>query len=214
MMTVDFNVFLNAIRQGNWPLIPAVILFAGLCIGACYFTPRALRCLDGQTLIRSAFDPHAPDLPERLWNHFTSGLIVACRPMIKIAVTAIFLAGVFFASAAGLNLLVGGKIVSFTADPDADYTAALAVLGGILISTGASITFYYRAAPKREEGIWYYIFRFIFIAATLSLFAGIVLWILSANGILILPDDIIFASFGLMFCCYVLCFMVYTGATT
>lgn len=194
-MTFDFYIFRTALQQGNWFLIPAMLLAIGFCCAVVIGIPRLFAgILQSAYTIQLKARPYADRINQWL-RDFLFGSSTLLRWTIQFLFTAIVLAGVILLSASLLNCLAGREMFSLIGNPDKDYTLAMGLSGGALLGIGVFLTFWIRALASGEDALRIFNFSISLILSLLSLVAAGGLYGLNAGGIWIIPLPILVVLF-------------------
>jgi hypothetical protein len=194
-MTFDFFILKNAIQQGNWLLIPAILLAIGLCFCIIIGIPRLFKDpFQFVFPIRSWVDL-LPERPRQFLMDFVGGSLVLLRWAAKFISTVLLLAGIILTSSSALNLLAGQEMISLIGNPDEDFTLLTGVVGGSLLVIGAFFTFWVRALSLGNDALRVFNFVISQIFGLLGLLAAIILFNLNSRGILMVPWPILVVGF-------------------
>jgi hypothetical protein len=126
-MIMDLSVLVNAIRSGNWILIPVIILCLGICTAVGIGIPYVLNRLIKPPIPSTFGEDEQKDFFRRWWSGYKYGSAKLQRTGFIIAVSTGLLFFFVLISAAIINLLAKGPVFP----PVFGFTIIQWIVGGI-----------------------------------------------------------------------------------
>jgi hypothetical protein len=200
-MGIIFTVFSKAISQGNWLVIPAVILLINLCVSICIVIPYFLnRYVDLPIPARSAKD--SPDDSLHSWlSGFQYEIVVLCRWGIIIAPTLWIFSGTILVSISTINWFAGARVFSLLfISSDYDNTLVLVIIGLILLAVGSYFILYFRSRAKGGEAFTDFMHRSKQFIINILMISNIAWYILILFRVITISFPEFLCSIGVSFC--------------
>ena len=152
-MIFDFYILKHAIQQGNWLLIPAILLVIGLCFSIIIGIARWFKDpFQFVFPIRSWVDL-LPERTRQFLMDFVCQFMVLLRWAVIFISTVLLLAGIILVSSSMLNLLAGQEMISLIGNPDENFSLRMGVIGGALLAIGAVFAFWVRALTLGKDAV-------------------------------------------------------------